>query len=904
MSSSVLKLDYRVLETAKEFPIYTLVTRVLIEALCPLLKSEVLFGEMVPLAGQEKFAYWLDAKVEGELKGFIGVGVDIPALKLFSNQLNIQEESESESLVATLAVIFESLASSLEKQFAAEDFQAELKKGSGLQENYSLSPDHNSCFICPVETRYGAFKVFFSLNASSPELLEEISSRQAILEPRKIRVYSSQLEAVYNRIKNIEILEGKLFTGPKARAQMRSEIKRVKRMMRQMKSEPLESLFMPAHKLVQEVAKERGKEVQLITQGAWLYLDKSILNHLYEPMLHLFRNAVDHGIESPSERERKGKNATGTIKVRAAFSENELRIIVSDDGCGFDFEKIREKALIRGIISERQSHTLLTEELAPLVFHSGLSTRDSADTVSGRGLGLDIVKRGIEAIGGEARVLSSTAFGTAIELLIPLNEDFSLATTNPLTQIGISSGAEDEEKNLLLDELSGYLDRLTLSLQAISKEKRVSAAYEAYRLVHSIKGVVGFLSWSRVASLCHHYEDILKLVAEEKAVLDNSQVDLIVEAGICVRALCEAFRENNHYSMFQVRRLEARILQAIWASNQHEVRGHFFLGKYHLKSLEKILGVVGDSRKVKVLPELDFQKALAQPYGTLIQFNGDRVGYAGLLVPEDTFEKCILPRLTGNRNRVSIKYHIEALTEFGKNMGREISERSTADEVSIRALYPLSYFGWGQPLRILGKPTYCYSVEVEGYLFYLVGDFRLPQEMQLPMAIPPELSFNTRSILDEAKKQCQNQFGALKLPLTYHPLSSQSDLIGFEGGVTAIISCSAPIETEPDMTLFLSYELNLAKALLQSTIEADDLAEDGKKLDLFDCLNEISNMIGGGLMRELEQKGINFQLSLPSIYLGKASVNNFNRLYATHKVTGTTPKGRFEIQVLVSHLED
>ena len=147
-------------------------------------------------------------------------------------------------------------------------------------------------------------------------------------------------------------------------------------------------------------------------------------------------------------------------------------------------------------------------------------------------------------------------------------------------------------------------------------------------------------------------------------------------------------------------------------------------------------------------------------------------------------------------------------------------------------------------------------------------------------------------------------FRSLGLPLVYHPLSSQSDLIGFEGGVTAIISCSSPVENEPDLTLFLSYELNCAKALLQNTIEIDQLAPEQKKLDLFDCLNEVSNQIGGNLMRELEGKGMNFQLSLPSIYTGKASVNNFNRLYATHKVTGTTPKGRFEIQVLVSQLED
>ena len=155
MSSSVLKLDYKVLETAKEFPVHTLLTRVLIESLCPLLKSEVLFGEMVPLKSDQTFAFWIDAKVVGELEGFIGVGIDIPALKGFSQQLNIQEETERESCVTTLSVIFESLARAIEKQFNSEDFQSDLKKGTGLQENHTVFVDRSSCYVCPVETRYG-----------------------------------------------------------------------------------------------------------------------------------------------------------------------------------------------------------------------------------------------------------------------------------------------------------------------------------------------------------------------------------------------------------------------------------------------------------------------------------------------------------------------------------------------------------------------------------------------------------------------------------------------------------------------------------------------------------------------------------------------------------------------------
>lgn len=898
MGVPALKFEDQIVDNSKEFPIFNLMTRVLIHSLCPLLKSELMFGNIDSGEANEKFSYWVDANVEGDLTGQFGVGADHHTLKTLALQFKMKTPDGKPNEKEALVYLHESLAKGIEAQFGAEDFHCTLSKGSGVVQDFTFTPPARSYYFCPVETKCGVIKVYFSFQPTAHELVDEFSSK-AILEPRKIRVYASQLDSLYTGIRGLENLETQLLQGPQVRSQMRTQIKKLKRMLHQLKSESLETLFLPAKKLVVDISKQQGKQIKFVSHGTWLCLDKTLLNNLYEPILHLIRNAVDHGIEEPSERERLGKPATGNIRCLAAFNEEGLRLIISDDGRGVDLPRIRERAVAKGILTQDAANRAMTDELCALIFKSGFSTRERADAISGRGLGLDIVKKGIEAVGGSIKILSTSYHGTSFEICIPLNDDFQGKRV-----VGIvfeNQNREEEERLLLLDELSGYFERLSRALSALRKERQVISAYEAYRLAHSIKGAAGFLGWNRVASFCHHYEELLKLLAEEKSPMDDATVQVVLEAGNRLKEFCDASKSDGTYSLLQVRKVEARILQSIWAATKSDERTHLFFGKYHLKAVERFLAPLAAGKSFTAKPESDFSKAVKQPFGSMVQFSGDRKGYAGILLPEETFVKVIHPMITGAAEKGPVKRQIWSLTEFANLMGQAISELSQRAHISLQHSAPVTYYGWGQPLKILGNPTYCYECEIDGSLFYLAGDFRMPQEM-VEMEPKGEPQFHPNLIMQEAVKQCQKHFSTWGLNVNWSEQPTQSDLIGFDGGITAIISCVSK-QGGADSVLFLSYEPTLAQHI-HNAFGANGNGSIGDQVDVYDCLNETSNIVGGLLIAELEKRKMNLELTLPTVFIGKAYVANFNRLFVTNKIIGVTPKGKFELQILVTHLAD
>jgi two-component system, chemotaxis family, sensor kinase CheA len=181
---------------------------------------------------------------------------------------------------------------------------------------------------------------------------------------------------------------------------------------------PLQTLETRFQRLLRDLARELNKEISFITEGIETELDKSMIEQISDPILHILRNAVDHGIEAPEERMKKGKKKSGRIIMKAFHSGTGVYIQIKDDGRGIDPEKIRAKALAKGIIT---NDSLLTEaEVFSLVFTAGFSTADKVTDVSGRGVGMDVVKRNIEAIHGEVKLESTLGEGTTITLGLPL----------------------------------------------------------------------------------------------------------------------------------------------------------------------------------------------------------------------------------------------------------------------------------------------------------------------------------------------------------------------------------------------------------------------------------------------------------------------------------------------------
>jgi len=183
---------------------------------------------------------------------------------------------------------------------------------------------------------------------------------------------------------------------------------------------PVEQLFRRFPRIVRDVAKQRNKDIDLEIAGQNTDLDKGILDTLAEPLAHLVRNAADHGIETAEERIGAGKPGHGTIRLNAYHEGDQVVIEVSDDGKGLDRKKIVAKAVASGIITKDQSERLNESESLDLVFTPGLSTADTITEISGRGVGLDVVKAAVENLKGSVKVETVPGHGATFRLLVPL----------------------------------------------------------------------------------------------------------------------------------------------------------------------------------------------------------------------------------------------------------------------------------------------------------------------------------------------------------------------------------------------------------------------------------------------------------------------------------------------------
>ncbi len=183
---------------------------------------------------------------------------------------------------------------------------------------------------------------------------------------------------------------------------------------------PVEQLFRRFPRIVRDVARLRNKDISIELAGQTTDLDKSILDALADPLAHLVRNAADHGIETGAERQAAGKSPRGTIRLNAYHDGDQVVIEVSDDGKGLDRNKIVRRAIERGIITAEAAAQLNDLESLQLVFAPGLSTADEVTEISGRGVGLDVVKSSLEALKGTVELESTPGRGTTFRLLVPL----------------------------------------------------------------------------------------------------------------------------------------------------------------------------------------------------------------------------------------------------------------------------------------------------------------------------------------------------------------------------------------------------------------------------------------------------------------------------------------------------
>jgi two-component system chemotaxis sensor kinase CheA len=183
---------------------------------------------------------------------------------------------------------------------------------------------------------------------------------------------------------------------------------------------PIAHLFSKLPRLVRDVARTAGKQVELAIEGEATELDRSLIEVIGDPLIHLLRNAVDHGVELPEKRIAVGKPPTGRVRLTAAHVEGQILITVEDDGQGIDPEKVRRAAVKRGMLTEEEATQLSDADAVELIFRPNLSTAEQVTNVSGRGVGMDVVRSNVERLSGSVVVDSRIGQGTAFRVTLPL----------------------------------------------------------------------------------------------------------------------------------------------------------------------------------------------------------------------------------------------------------------------------------------------------------------------------------------------------------------------------------------------------------------------------------------------------------------------------------------------------
>ena len=181
--------------------------------------------------------------------------------------------------------------------------------------------------------------------------------------------------------------------------------------------QPIGNAWSKLPRIVRDLSTDLGKKIELVMEGEDTELDRQILELIKDPLIHMVRNCADHAIEEPHERTARGKSEIGTIRVSAYHEGGSVTIAISDDGRGMDTARIRRKAVQRGLISETEAERLSESQVLRFIFHPGFSTSDTVTAVSGRGVGMDVVKVNVDAIGGMIDIASIAGTGTTITIL-------------------------------------------------------------------------------------------------------------------------------------------------------------------------------------------------------------------------------------------------------------------------------------------------------------------------------------------------------------------------------------------------------------------------------------------------------------------------------------------------------
>jgi two-component system chemotaxis sensor kinase CheA len=409
------------------------------------------------------------------------------------------------------------------------------------------------------------------------EVKRQQQKRQALDEASSIRVRSEKLDSLVDLVGELVTVQARLSQTAAGQddpvlSEIAEEVERLTWDMRDhilnIRMLPIGTTFSRFQRLVRDLSRELGKEVQLVTAGAETELDKTVIERLGDPLVHLIRNAIDHGLEAPAVRAQAGKTRQGTIFLSATHSGANVILEVRDDGGGIDREAIRERARSQGLLSgDLESND---SELLNLIFSPGFSTVGEVSSVSGRGVGMDVVKRAIDSLRGSISVDSRAGEGTTFTVKLPLtlaiidgllvqvaDEKFvlPLSAVEECIELSRADVARANRKNLIRvrGEIVPYLrlrERFGLDGALPEIEQVVVAEAQGQRVGFAVDHVIGEHQ-TVIKALGLMYKDVTGLSGA--TILGDGSVALILdlpplvrEAELAERLLTDATRSQRH----------------------------------------------------------------------------------------------------------------------------------------------------------------------------------------------------------------------------------------------------------------------------------------------------------------------------------------------------------------------
>lgn len=422
-------------------------------------------------------------------------------------------------------------------------------KSFGLFEQEAVNEIVNSAMsLLDVETRSVAKKVK-GLSKGSNSKSTTISS---------IRVASEKLDNLMNLVSELVTTQARLslFAENKDDNELVSIAENIQKLTRELRDNafsivliPIEHLVTRFHRLIRDLNNELDKQVRFQASGTETELDKTIIESLADPLMHILRNSMDHGIELPSERIKAGKPEEGTIKLKAFYSGTNVVIEISDDGKGIDSDAVHKKAIEKGLISHDQN--LTDREIFDLIFTPGFSTAKVVSGVSGRGVGMDVVKRKIAEVRGEIEIDSKMGIGTTISiklpltlsiidgLLIKLKEDFYILPLSVIDKIHAVSLKElnHTHNNVVAidgEQIPYYLlqEELELSSPETDLLELIVVSFEAMKIGLVVDTVVGEYQ-AVIKPLGKHYKD--QEIISGATILGDGTIALVLDTNKAIR---------------------------------------------------------------------------------------------------------------------------------------------------------------------------------------------------------------------------------------------------------------------------------------------------------------------------------------------------------------------------------